>query len=261
MSYLVLDFETGIKTKHKRKGNPWYNKLVAAGYKYQDTPDASTVYFSDWNCKNFDERFELELKEDLKGVTRLVGHNVKFDLLYIWKYNSFQEWLLNGGKIYDTQLAEYMLTGQRHKFPALRDIAVNKYSCKSREKYMEQYWNNKKGWVSIDGYLGSKNEVGGKEVIGPIDTKDIPRELVLEDVKWDVLDTERIMKCQLHEAKRIGMYQLILEEMEGLLATTEMEYNGIFINQEIKNRNQIQLKQEIKEIDKEIYEIANRYWK
>jgi DNA polymerase I-like protein with 3'-5' exonuclease and polymerase domains len=157
--------------------------------------------------------------------------------LYIWKYDWFQEWLINGGKIYDTQLAEYVLSGQRHKYPALRDIAVNKYGCKEREKKMEAYWDN------------------------GVDTKDIPKELVLEDVQNDVLDTEQVMLKQIHIAKKEGMMSLIMEMMEGLLCTTEIEYNGMYIDRNIFIGNKDALERDIKLNISHVEQLSLQYWR
>lgn len=233
LKYLVCDLETGTKEMHKRKGNPWYNPIVAIGLKPSDF-DALADYVYDDN-DHLDGILRLWLSEE-SNYQILVGHNIKFDLLYLWKLPVFQDWLSRGGRIYDTQLAEYMLSGQRHKYPALRDIAVNKYGCAEREKFMEAYWD--KG----------------------IDTMDIPHELVLNDVRSDVLDTEQVMLQQLAKAKKAGVYKLIMAQMEGLLATTEMEYQGIYINRDILINHQEQIQNQLSELYRKAQTLAAPYW-
>jgi DNA polymerase I-like protein with 3'-5' exonuclease and polymerase domains len=215
MKYLVLDLETGCKEVHGRKGNSWYNDIVAIGLKTQF--DNGLALYLESDCYNA----QLDIVSIVKDIDIIIGHNLKYDLLYLWKYEAFQEWLIKGGKIFDTQLAEYMISGQRHKYPALRDIAVNKYGCNEREKFMEEYWS--KG----------------------IDTKDIPKELVLEDVKNDVLDTEQVMLQQIIILKKEGMYKLAMEQMEGLLATIEMEFNGCYIDKQVFEKNKQQYKKDL----------------
>lgn len=224
MRYCVFDLETGTKSFHKRKANPWYNEVVAVGIKKQGLP-VQSYYFHEGLNSSF-----------WNGSDILIGHNIKFDLLYIWKYSEFQAWLAQGGKIFDTQLAEYMLTGQKSQYSALRDIAANKYGCPERTKFMEEYWD--KG----------------------IDTCDIPKELVIQDVESDVLDTEAIMLQQINQAQKEGMYNLIMESMEGLLATTEMEYNGIFINRQIMEDNTKILEQELETLHRDCLEVATKHW-
>lgn len=238
MKYLVLDLETGSKEVHGHKGNFRHNPIVAIGLKYgQDELPRYTKKYPHAFSFNVELDFNMSLKGWLESINIIVGHNIAFDLLHLWKYSALQDWILAGGRIWDTQYAEYCLSGQAHKYPSLRDIAVNKYGCPEREKKMEKYWGN------------------------GIDTQDIPRELVLEDVKNDVLDTEKIMLQQVRTAKKQGMFTLIMAEMDSILATVEMRYNGVFINQDIKERNQARLKIKIDSLESELQKLCEEYWK
>lgn len=225
-NYLVIDLETGTKEKYSRRANYRYNDIVAIGL--AKNKRAISKYIPNFNIK----RLVIDDNEEV-----LVGHNIKFDLLYLWDLESIQAFFKRGGKVWDTMLAEYILSGQQHKFPALRDIAVNKYGCKERTKQMEEYWN--KG----------------------IDTINIPRHLVEEDVQNDVLDTEVIYLAQLEKAKNLNMINLIEEEMDSLLAFTEMEYNGMKGNKDILEANQQALESiRATEVDHLRILIA-KYWK
>lgn len=226
--YLCIDLETGITEGYGRKGNPWLNPIIAIGL--CQAKRTTTLYYTDTAaCSKW--------WTYLQSIETLVGHNIKFDLLYLWKQPWLQDWIKQGGKIYDTQLAEYILTGQQAKFAALRKIAVEKYGCKEREKKMEKYW-----------------EQG-------IDTKDIPKELVLEDVTWDVLDTEAIYLQQLQKAKELGMTKLIELQNDALLATCEMEANGLKVNPEILRNNAKVLRKNLDDAKIELHTIVERYWK
>lgn len=222
--YLVFDLETGFKTYYERKGNFKFNPIVAIGL----AKDKEVV--SEYIYPNKLTSFKIEEKV-------LVGHNIKFDLLYIWHLNDTQDFFKRGGKVWDTAVAEYMLTGQQHKYPALRDIAVTKYGCKERQKKMEEYWNDN------------------------VDTMYIPKEIVLEDVENDVIDTESIYLQQVEKAKKLGMYELIEDHMDFVLATTEMEYNGIFIDEEILENNKQTLEMELSNEKESLSKIIERYWK
>lgn len=226
MSFLVLDLETGIREEHKRKGNPWYNPIIAIGY--ATAHNVFSEYYSDDN-------FKIGL-EVLAETSLLIGHNIKYDLLYLWSFPVIQQYFQKGGKIWDTQLAEYILSGQQHKFPALRNIAVTKYGRPERSKQMEEYW--------------AKN----------IDTKDIPRELVEEDVLNDVLDTKAIYLKQIESASNSGQLKLIQSQMDGLLATTDMEYNGLMVDRETLKLNQTELALEADTLKNEFITQAKSYF-
>ncbi len=228
MTYLVVDLETNVSERYGRKGNFLYADIVAIGIKERDKNPIASL----------DVRNTLGWRlASTPGITTLIGHNFKFDLLHLWNCEFLQMWFKQpNSKIWCTALAEYILSGQQHKYPALRDIAVNKYGCPEREKYMEKYWDK--------GY----------------DTCQIPREVVLEDVKNDVLDTEIIALAQVKKAKDKGMLSLIKASMDALLATTEMEYNGMYVDQHTLSKNRDMLTKEMRGIEDVLQDVVKNYW-
>lgn len=229
---LILDLETTNLTKYKRIANPWYNNIVAIGYVKNKL--ANTFYGIP------DDNY---LRELLCNTDVLVGHNLKFDLLYLWKQEGLQEWLRNGGRIFDTQLAEYYLSSFQNKYPALRDIAVNKYGCMERPKHIDR--------LLFD--IPENQRVDYKQV------SDIPKELVLEDVKNDVLDTEQVYLGQIAKAEQLGILDVLEFQMNYLLATTEMEFNGFFIDVETLQKNKKELEDRLVPIQKQFDRVVNKY--
>lgn len=221
MSYLIIDIETGIKEAFGRKAHFLKNNIVAIGLKNQQ--EGKIKYLGN------EKLTDLKIDEDI-----LVGHNLKFDLLYLWGFQGFQDFLKRGGIVYDTMLAEYFITAQQHKFPGLREIAVLKYGCAKREKLMEKYW-----------------EQG-------VDTIDIPTNLVLADLEADVFDTESIYLGQLNiltdQQKRLLKVQNNL-----LLSTIEMEYNGFMINRELLEQNQLELEAQLSVATNRLEELTKPY--
>src|SRR3990167_11012435 len=191
MSYCVIDLETTIKEAYGRKANSITkeNLIVASAQKLQGANYAQAIYGPTVH---------------LPDVDTLVGHNLKFDLLHLWPQIANSNY-----SVWDTQLAEHILTGQQSGFSALRVLATSKYGAAEREKRMEQFW-----------------EQG-------ICTSKIPKSIVIEDVTNDVLDTEIVVLNQLKEAKRCLKLTLIKALGNGLLASCEMESNGIYINRQI----------------------------
>ncbi len=269
-AYVCLDLETDTTTCYGRKANPWYNEIVAVGYKFKDE-----YILSDYVYK--EQRGILDLKESLL----LVGHNLTFDLLYLWNLRELQEFFKSGGRVWDTQLVEYLLTGHETKFASLRDLAVTKYKCKERQKVMEKYWDEKTvkvlDWSKKDiiktfplgtdnrticQYLDTLVPSPSCDIIhGHIPTSKIPKELVLHDVENDVLDTEQIFLKQYAEAERLGMLKLIEHRMDGLLACIECEYNGMKINREILERNKSELEIRLGLKQKELLQMISEVWK
>lgn len=276
--YLTLDLETGSKESYLRKGNPFdpKNKIVAIGIKNQGAPEAGSYYLLDCPWASLDDWVSDLILGDV-----IVGFNIKFDLLYLWRSKVFQEWLKKGGRIFDCQLAEYTLTGQRHKYPPLRDKFKNgklsnpgvarKYGCKDRRKCIDDllFSRTSEGLRDLgltleqhdNRILSEYPEITNEQLLSFKDMYDIPRELVLEDVRNDVLDTEQIMLRQAKLLKEAGMWDLTQSLMDSVLATTEMEFNGIFINQEVFQENKCKILSQIDSIKQELEILTREYQK
>lgn len=233
--YIVLDLETTIKHTFKRVANQFDpdNKIVASGTKKQNDSDVVIVFGPG--------------PADLVGYTTVVGHNIKFDMLYLWKFPEFQKWLLSGGRIWDTQLVEYIITGQEFTrdynakgtqtaMHSLRGLASKKYGQPEREKLMEPYWEKQ------------------------ICTSKIPTILVRQDLLWDVLDTEAILKKQFDIVNALEQMPLIKTQMDALLSTTEMEFNGIYVNQNVLNKERNVVLEDLISAKIEIQKIAGNFW-
>mgnify|MGYP003334839747 FL=1 len=133
------------------------------------------------------------------------GHNLSFDLMYVYKESPYlKEWLQNN-LIWDTQLAEYILSGQRTKFASLDELCVL-YGLPLKEDKIKKYF-----------------EAG-------IGSDKIPREELEPYLKQDISNTYQIALMQYDKAKVAGQLPLIWSQMKALHATTEMMYNGLHID-------------------------------
>lgn len=228
-NYVVLDLETSMRQRDERGksgSDPLKGDVILTiGLKYRG------------GGKNPSEHFLQALSQDympkgwLQGIDLIIAHNACFDLKFIWRNDELQDFFKNGGRIWDTQLVEYILSGQRHKYPALRDIATNKYGCAERIKHIE-----------------------GRN------TEEVPIELLLEDVRNDVLDTEVIALAQAKQAKKEGMMGLLKTQMDARLCTIEMEINGFQVDKEILQANQKELEEQLNPLLEEIAGLAKKYW-
>ena len=114
VKFKVVDLETSIKNRGeyaigKNKASPFYraNDIV-----YYGDYDGNDIY--------------IDRLVDIKGLLinraphpkdtqLLIGQNIKFDLLYLMRDSEeWYEWIKKG-KIWDTQLAEHILTAQQTK--------------------------------------------------------------------------------------------------------------------------------------------------
>lgn len=224
-----IDTETTTKALLGRKASPYHpdNWVVAAGYSVasKDEPQVVAAYFHG--------------KQDAHGwlAQLLTGHapkwlagfNIKFDILHLLKsetdYAAWQDWVAAGGLVWDCQLAEYLLGGmaQEHHTLSLEEVSL-RYGGTLKLDAVKDLWN------------------------AGVDTPDIPYDTLMEylcgsrwlrsrggapflpsehDVEGDVPSTERIFKGQYAAAMKRKMLPLMRINMGALLATIEMERNGL----------------------------------
>lgn len=237
MSYLVFDLETQIHKSHKRKANPWHpeNFVVMRGWKMQGDKCASWHRFTGKHKDNW-------LRIDPR-VTVLVGHNIKFDLLYEMANCNNPElraFFKRGGRIWDTQYAEYLLNMQdrRYHMVAMDQIAES-YGGRVKIDQIKALWEAGVQTVDIDPDLLTDYLVG---------TEDEGRN------SGDIGNTEKIYLGQLKAAKELGMMNAILQRMEGLGATIEMEYNGVMVDTERAYADLEKLNAKSAETEKELHQ-------
>ena len=209
---LTYDLETTTQTQFKRKASPFCkdNYVVAAGYSYDGGKSFGT-YFTDSTGY---ENSVMPFKEDTK---LLVGFNIKFDLLYSWRKPELVKFFKNGGRVWDCQYAEYLLEGHRqHAQMCSMDSIIEKYGGTLKIDAVKELWN------------------------AGVNTPDIPEDLLMdyllgneeEGIEGDVNNTYLIFKAQVARATKIhpNFLQMLKNRMDGLCATTEMEYNGLCID-------------------------------
>ncbi len=261
LNYLVLDIENDSQKLYGRDaGNFLYDRIVAIGLARHGQSDA--LYYTDG--QKFTSWWTY-----LQATEVIVGHNIKHDMLFLWKTSQLQEWLKQGGIIWDTQLVEYILSNYKNKYPALRDIAVQKYGCKERVKYIDALLFDKKNTLNIpqkfeilQAIITEYDILIKKEDIEDYkQVSDLPRELVIEDVKSDVLDTETVFLKQYEEVQKRGLMDVIRIENETLLAIIEMEYNGFKIDKQRLEMNKKKIEIELEKCYTKLNEIVEKYWR
>ena len=165
MNIITLDVETTASYKKNGSWTPspfFNNRLVSLGYK--NVMDVSVEYL----CFYHEQEREtnngfMTVQRALDNCDLLIGHNIKFDLMWLrecgWNYQ---------GKLYDTMIGEYILAGSR-RWPLSLAALAEKYEVGSKKKDLVQPYLD-------DGITFDK----------------IPYDVVEEYGKEDVLVTERI---------------------------------------------------------------------
>jgi len=173
------------------------NRVVAFGM--TDSTGRPVAFYEDAAA------FEFSLKSYPKVGAIFCGHNFAFDMLYMFRTKPSLKELIQKSRVWDTQIAEYIITGQRSKFSSLDDLAL-KYGFPLKDDKVKAYFENG---------LGSEK---------------VPFELLVTYLKQDVEVTWKIANKQWEIAKAQDQLTLIQTQMEALQATTEMMYNGLHID-------------------------------
>lgn len=230
--YMVFDLECENYEAHKRKASPFdkRNWVVAPGWKYQGNSCCNWSYHSEYDRNVF-----IPIPDD---ITLLVGFNIKFDLLWQWWNPELKAFLKRGGQIWDCQYVEYLLNAQHENWQmcSLNDCA-EKYGGTTKIDAVKEMWEN--------GYL----------------TSQIPRDLLIDYLVGtesehrnggDVRNTEIVFLNQVRRMQELNMTKCIPLRMDGLLATTEMEWNGLKIDVEEAKRRLKILEADLKEASTEL---------
>ena len=210
--YKVFDLEVETHSSFKRKASPFdeRNWVVARGWKNQGDTVCQWTYHP-----KHDRTTTLVIEPH---ITLLVGFNIKFDLLWEMAQGnqSLREFYKRGGKVWCCQYAEYLLRAQHPDahMASMNDTAP-KYGGTTKIDEVKALWDA--------GVL----------------TSDIPEDLLIdylvgtpEELRngGDIRNTEIIFLGQIKKAVAQGQVKMIQDRMDGLCATTEMEFNGLKVD-------------------------------
>ena len=223
--YYVLDLETTLRGPTWNKGHPLWpgNEVVWLGSK---TALSTPNIFGPMVDRD-GEKVEI-----LKGIGTkypLVGHNIKFDLLYVLKNKWMTPKQLFENGVWDTQVVEYILSAQQHTYPTLDSCAV-KYGGTVKDDKVAEMWS-----------MG-------------ISTESIPKETIVPYLEADLLNTERTYLAQYQKVVEWGLLPLVESQMKALIAITIMEFNGMCVNKDYLEESCINLGKGIEGLEKELAE-------
>lgn len=135
----------------------------------------------------------------------LVGHNITFDLNWIRRCGQLPVDTLKKRSIWDTQLAAYLLSGQQTTMSSL-DALSTKYGGTLKDNAVSDYFARG---------LGAEH---------------VPKHMLDSYLQHDITNTRLVLEKQMQEVCDNNMVPLVLSQMEALLATSEMQHNGMCID-------------------------------
>lgn len=166
------------------------------------------------------------IQEALDEADMVVGANFKHDVGVLRKVGVD----FSGVKVWDVQLAEFLLSRQTHKFPSLDSICEKYGIPKKLDVVKTEYWE--KG----------------------IETEDVPWPILSEYAAHDAAVTLQCAEKQMEEMNP-RMQTLCRLMGQDLLILQEMEHNGITYDEELCKKKSVELDNEISKIKEELSSI------
>ena len=186
-------------------------------------------YFTN-HSERIDRGCAVKIQDTLNKTTLLVGHNIKFDLMWLleagFKYT---------GRVYDTMLGEYILNR------GIRKSLTLEMCCRRRK-------------------IGSKDSSIKEYMDRGISFENIPADVVEEYGKIDVQITRKLFDSQMDDFRLEKNKELLSTTKmmnEFLVVLTDMERNGINIDVQKLNEVEKEYRAEFaylkQKIDKIVY--------
>lgn len=176
-----------------------------------------------------DADFTQRIRSVFEGTTLLIGVNLKFDIGWYRRYGGT---IPMGCRIWDCQLAEFILSGQTNSFASM-DSLCRLYGLPDKQGGLEEYWDQ------------------------GIETKDIPLQIVKDYNIGDCKRTWLIYQAQLKDPRMTPeLHKLILLQGADLLVLQDMEQNGFKYNAAKSLEKGGQLQQRLQEIEDELNELV-----
>jgi hypothetical protein len=217
MKILTFDLETENHSLNKRVASPFdlRNYIVQIGWSVNGG-ERFEKYYTEWHRSHV----LPDVLDEMGEGDVLIGFNIKFDLLWVWGDPRLQAALKRGMTIYCGQYAQYLIEGmdQSAHMVSMNEIA-ERYGGGCKLDAVKELWENGSLTSQIPRNMLTDYLIGdGKEIIGDIQNT------------WLIYCGQvKRMRSELSPEFR----KMLKLRMDGLLATTEMEYNGMFVDREI----------------------------
>lgn len=221
-TYAVLDVETSIY----QQGHPFSarNKLCLVGIRLNNANHIFDIEYTDMPYG----KSLGELSTIISKCSDIVGFNLKFDLNWLARYGII---LPDHVRVFDCQLAEFILSNQSTPFPSLDDCCIKYGLARKLDVVSTEYWDR------------------------GIDTTEVPREILVPYLQQDLEITDVLYPSQLRLLDD-NQKRLIVLHNSDLRILQEMEFNGIQLNWSAMEQRAKETEKELNVINQKILEFV-----
>jgi len=226
----TLDVETTFHVGETKRADPTpfhpNNRLVSVQYNTCQDKTPKFVWFYHEKVEPDLKKSHSQVQQILDETTLLVGHNIKFDLVWLWESG-----FTYNGRVYDTMIGEYiLLKGQKYSL-SLHDSCIRRKVSQKKTEIIQDYLSRGVGFDRM------------------------PTEIVEEYGLADIVSTRELYEEQ---TKLFGnsMMNKHIKLMNGFLPVlSQIERNGIKIDVEALQRVKEAYKKEKLELERTMHEI------
>jgi DNA polymerase I-like protein with 3'-5' exonuclease and polymerase domains len=132
-TFVAIDVETTLNgNEDVGLAHPMHpdNYVVAFGY----CSELNNVPITTYDSIEFEDR----IVEEIEKAT-FCGHNISFDLVHLYRTSLVLKHALQHHPIWDTQLAEYILSAQQIKWSSLDELSI-KYGLPVKDDGIKKYF-------------------------------------------------------------------------------------------------------------------------
>uniref|UniRef100_A0AAU8KXI2 DNA polymerase n=1 Tax=Acinetobacter phage vB_Ab_1137_KEN_01 TaxID=3143009 RepID=A0AAU8KXI2_9VIRU len=229
-NWIILDFEVENYEYCGSLASPHCpeNYVVAAGWAC-DNGLVKSEYYTEPDQWVASTTFD----EDLLNSKVLVAHNLSFELhwLLATKFELIKKFLNNGGRVFCTQYAEFLISHQTEMYPKLEDCSV-KYGGTKKIDAVKLLWEQ--------GYKTSEIDQA------------LLMEYLADEHSGDVANTRRVCFAQVAYMQDVGMYEMAKMRMDSLLFNAIATYNGLYVNMDVAKKNMDEQYKRIAELQEDV---------
>ena len=229
----VLDVETTFVVAENKRSDPSpfcpENKLVSVQYS-QNYKKPEILWFYHAGADFEVDKNSQKLQKILDETTLLVGHNIKFDLMWLHETGFSYE-----NKVYDTMIGEYMLLRGQKWGISLADCCERRNITLKKSQLVDDYIKQGKGFDVI------------------------PMNIVEEYGLGDIISTSELYIEQQRLLKKPNYFDLnkhVTLMNEFLLVLANIERNGIKINFDTLHKVREDYEKEKAELEQNLRDVA-----
>jgi len=168
-----------------------------------------------------------EINAELLTATRIVGHNLKFDINWCREMGVKTEHL----KVWCTQLTEYLIEGHRYLPYSLAEVSKRRGIPDKIDK-VKMFWEA--------GY----------------ETCEIPLDILVPYGEQDSYNTLAIYQQQVKDVNEMGLGAVVSIEMEKMRMLSEIECTGMYVDKKLAEKYVSEYESKLEEIDEEIFSLS-----